>query len=107
MASQYTWLTLTAAITALQGRLNAGLFWSPTELQIYLTEALRLRNALCEEWREDFVFPASGCQWQSIGSLTGSPRQRTVTDVSLYAEMQYMLLEPPSGGSTWNGTDQF
>jgi hypothetical protein len=103
----YSWLTLTEAITALQGRLNAGLFWSPAELEIYLTEALMLRNALCEEWKEDFVFPASGCQWQSIGSLAGSPRLRTVTDVALYIQMQYMLLEVPSGGGSWSGTNQF
>ena len=103
----YSWLTLTAAITALQARLNAGAFWSTAELQIYLTEALRLRNALCEEWSDDFVFPASGCQWQNISALAGSPRLRTVTDAYLYTQMQQMLLEPPTGAGTWTGTNQF
>lgn len=107
MAGPYLWLTLTAAITALQSRLNAGAFWSPAELQVYLTEALRMRNALCEEWKQDFVFSATGSQWQNIGSMTGSPRLRSVTDWDIYTQMQLMLLEPPSGGSTWNGTNQF
>lgn len=107
MSNQYTWLTLANAITALQARLNAGSFWSPAELQIYLTEALRLRNALCEEWRQDFVFPASGSTWNNIGTMAGSPRLRTVTDANLYTQQQYMLLEPPAGAGTWTGTNQF
>ena len=84
----YAWLPLSSAISALQARLNVGSFWSPAELQIYITEALRIRNALCEEWREDFVFPAAGCQWQNLGTLAGSPRLRTVTDTSLYTQME-------------------
>lgn len=107
MAPTYQWVTLTEGIAALQARLNAGLFWSPAELQINITEALRLRNALCEEWKQDFVLAASGCQWMNLGTLSGSPRLRTVTDTSLYTQMQYMLLEPPTGGGTWNGTNQF
>jgi hypothetical protein len=107
VAGPFLWLTLTNAITALQNRLNAGAFWSPAELHLYLTEALRYRNALCEEWRKDFVFPATGAQWQNIGTLAGSPRLRTVTDADLYTEMQYRLLEPTTGGGTWTGTNQF
>jgi hypothetical protein len=38
--------------------------------------------------------------------LSGSPRKRTLYDTDAYTEMEYMLLEPPSGG-TWTGTNQF
>ena len=34
------------------------------------------------------------------------PRQRTVTDSDLYAQMEAMLLEPMSGGA-WTGTAQY
>ena len=51
------------------------------------------------------VSPSCLPQWlQANGS--GSPRQQTQTDVSLYTTIQYMLLEPPTGG-TWTGTPQF
>ena len=44
--------------------------------------------------------------WVSLGSLSNSPRLRTITDTNCYTQMQYMLLEPPTGG-TWTGTSQF
>jgi hypothetical protein len=56
-------------------------------------------------WRQDFNYNSS-ILWNSLGSLTGSPRLRTLTDTYAYTEMEYMLLEPPSGG-TWSGTSQF
>lgn len=45
-------------------------------------------------------------QWINTGTLSTSPRLRSVTDVDLYQQMQYMLLEPASGG-TWTGSTQF
>lgn len=103
----YSWLTQTAAVQALQGRLSNARFWTAVELWIYLTEALRIFNALAEQWNVDFtVAPANG-QWINTGTLTGSPRLRTVTDQYLYTQMATMLLEPPLASGVWAGTSQF
>ena len=103
----FSWITLQQAITALQGRLQNTTFWTMAELQIYLSEALRLWTSLTETWNADFAFAASGSTWNNLGTITGSPRLRTVTDAYLYTQMQYMLLEPPTGAGTWAGTKQF
>lgn len=102
----YSWLSKTDAIAALQGRLNNTSFWAPAELWIYITEALRHWNGLTEQWNVAFPVPNANGQWINTGTLTGSPRLRSQTDVALYTQMEYMLLEPPSGG-TWTGTNQF
>ena len=70
-----------------------------------LTTALRQINTLTWTWRQDFTFYSSSL-WNSLGSLAGSPRLRTLYDTDAYIEMQYMLLEPPTG-QTWTGTSQF
>jgi hypothetical protein len=103
----YSWITLAQAISALQGKLQNSTFWTSAELQVYLNEALRFWNALTEQWNADFAFTASGSTWANTGSLTYSPRLRSVTDAYLYTQMQYMLLEPPTGAGTWTGTNQF
>ena len=105
MAS-YSWLTLSQAVNALQGRLQNSAFWTYDECVAYLTESLRLWNALTEQWNTDFTFTAQGAQWANMGTLAGSPRLRTVTDADIYTQMQMMLLEPPTG-ATWTGTIQF
>ena len=108
MATVYSWLKLTDAISALQGRLGSSVFWSTAEAQAYLTMALREWNSLTEQWATAFTFPATSTQtWYNTGLLAGSPRLRTVTDASLYTMMQYMLLEPPTGAGAWTGTNQF
>jgi len=103
----YSWLTLSQAISALQGRLQNSSFWTSAECQVYLTEALRIFNALTEQWNTDFAFTASGSTWNNLGTIAGSPRLRTVTDAYLYTQMQLMLLEPPTGAAAWTGTNQF
>src|SRR5271170_2218770 len=107
MANQFSWLTMQQAINALQGRLANTTFWTQSELAFYLNESLRFWNALTEQWNADFVFPASTNGWNNTGTLAGSPRLRTITDSYLYTQMQYMLLEAPTGGSPWGGTSQF
>lgn len=106
MATSYTWLTLTAAIAALKGRLNQWNLWTTPELEIYLRESLRHFNGLCEQWNQTFALLNADGQWINTGTVAGSPRLRSVTDVDLYTQMQYMLLEPASGG-TWTGSSQF
>lgn len=102
----YSWLTKTAAVTALQNRLNNSSFWTAAELWVYLTEGLKIWNAYTEQWNQEWVVGAANGAWINPGTVSGSPRYRTVSDVSLYTQMQYMLLEPATGG-TWTGTNQF
>lgn len=103
----YSWWSLPQAISALQGRLQNSVFWSPAELQLYLQDSLRLWNALTEVWEESYILAPGGATWNNLGTIADSPRLRTVTDADLYTRMQYMLLEPPSGAGTWTGTNQF
>lgn len=102
----YSWLTKSAAIAALQGRLNQWSLWSSAELFLYISEALRVFNGLCEQWNQTVAITNADGQWINTGTLSTSPRLRSVTDVDLYEQMQYMLLEPASGG-TWTGSTQF
>lgn len=105
---QYQWITFSTAKQALAQRLAdpTNAFWTDTENGIYLIEALRVWNALTEQWNADFAFSPTSQAWYDLSLLPGSPRLRTVTDSDLYTIMEYHLLEPPSGG-TWTGTSQF
>jgi hypothetical protein len=103
----YSWLQLSTAVAQLAQRLNDpdNTLYPQNECVIYIQQSLRLFNCLTFTWKTDFVFSSSNL-WNSLGSLTGSPRLRTQTDVNCYTQMQMMLFEPPSGG-VWNGTNQF
>lgn len=82
------------------------MFTTTTEAGLYLTEALQVLNANTSIWNAQYVIdwvPGSG--WQSLNQA-GSPRVRTITDTDIYTQMQYMLMEPPTG-SVWTGTNQF
>lgn len=104
----YSWLTKTAAIAALQGRLNQSSFWTATELWgNCLTEALRHWNGLTEQWNQNLAITNANGQWINTGTLAGSPRIRTVTDMELYSSMCYTLLEPQLSGGAWAGSTQF
>lgn len=109
MAGFFQWLQWSQAQAYLASRLAdpSNIFWSQAENQLYLTEALRVWNALTETWNSDLAFGATSSNvWYNLSTLSGSPRIRTVTDVQIYTLMEYMLLEPASGG-TWTGTSQF
>ena len=110
MAGQYQWLSLTTAISQLGQRLNitpsSTSTWTTPELVIYLQQSLRVYNVLTYKWRQDYTYSDPSDIWNSLGQLAGSPRLRTITDVYCYTELEYMLFEPPSGGS-WTGTNQF
>lgn len=105
----YSWLTISEAIAALQARLKntASGFWTDAECQIYLWESLRHFNGLCEQWNQTFNIPNANGQWINTGTLTGSPRLRSVTDQDLYGQMCSMLLEPQLVAGAWAGTNQF
>jgi hypothetical protein len=110
MAGSYSWLSLSSAISQLGQRLNitpsTTSFWTAAELQVYISQALRQYNVLTYCWRQDFNYNSS-ILWNSLGSLAGSPRLRTITDLSCYAELEYLLLEPSNTTGTWTGTNQF
>ena len=80
-------------------------FWSAAELQIYISTALRIYNVCTWQWRQNFSFNPTSL-WNNLGTLAGSPRLRTLTDSDANTEIEYLLLEPPSG-NTWTGTTQF
>ncbi len=104
----FGWLTLEQAVTQLSQRLAdpTNQFWTNAELTIYIQQALRQFNALTWTWRQDFQYNDPVNLWNSLGSMPNSPRIRNLYDTYCYTEMQYMLLEPPSG-QTWTGTSQF
>lgn len=103
----YSWLEYITARQQLALRLadTANVYWSDAENGLYIQKALRMFNALTYTWRTDFIFNSTSL-WNSLGSLTGSPRLRTLTDTNSYTMIEYHLLEPPSGG-IWTGTSQF
>lgn len=107
MAGSFSWLTFLNARQQLSSRLadNNMSFWTDAELKTYIIKALRQFNCLTFQWKTDFQYTSTDL-WNSLGSLAGSPRIRTVTDTQSYINMEYMLLEPPSG-AVWTGTTQF
>ena len=109
MAGQYTWLPVTTAVQQLAQRLNDPNmnFWVYDELLTYISTSLRQFNSLTWMWRADFQYNDPVNIWNSLGSLPGSPRLRTITDVEVYAELEYLLLEPSNLTGTWTGTNQF
>ena len=103
----YSWLTQTAAIEALQGRLKNLSFWTTAELWILLCESLRHWNGLTETWTAPFNVNNANGQWINTGTAANSPRLRSVTDQYLYGQMCSMLLEPQLSAGAWAGTNQF
>ena len=103
----YSWITYLQARQQLAARLadSSMQFWEDAELGFYIQQALRIFNSLTFTWRKDFQFNSTSL-WNYLGSLSGSPRLRTITDIYCYQELEYMLLEPPMGG-IWTGTTQF
>jgi len=79
-------------------------------LQIYLAESLRTWNALAAYWRGDFLWQSvPGQQFYDLTSVVDMPntlRPLTVTDVDIYVEIQYHLLEPAVGVNPWSGVSK-
>ena len=109
MAGSYAWLQFGTAKTQLAQRLAdpTNQFWTDAELGFRIQQALRQFNVLTNCWKSDFVFNNTGPGvWNSLATLAGSPRLRTITDSYCYTDMEYHILEPPTAG-TWTGTNQF
>ena len=105
----YSWLTFAQAKAELANRLNdpSSVFWGDAEKGLYLAMAMRMFNCLTAFWVAEqnsaVVLPAPSW-YRSDGA--GLPRARTLSDTDIYTQLQYMLLEPATGG-TWTGTNQF
>lgn len=105
----YQYATLAQVRQEISNRLydSNQVFWTVAELNTYINEGLRTFNSLAWFWRNDFTFPLTAGQvWYDIPSQANSLRPYTVTDVQLYNEIEFMLLEPATG-ATWTGTQQF
>jgi hypothetical protein len=105
----YSYITLGELRSELLNRLqDSGAVNCPAaEADLYLIEGLRVLNAqTAQPGTQDYLFNFNaGDTWKTL-NVAGSPRQRTVTDADLYAQMEAMLYEPMSGG-TWTGTTQY
>ena len=108
MSGSYGYITLADLRSQLLQRLqdSTGSFTSTSEANVYINEALRVLNAQTLQWNTvyDLNF-GNGDTWKSLAG-DGSPRERTVTDTDLYTQMEYMLMEPATGG-TWTGTAMY
>lgn len=104
----YSYITLAQLKAQLAARLYdpAMRFWSASELGVYISDALRTWNALTAYWRGDFTFSAAtGVTWYDLTSTTQMPntlRPLTLTDRSLYSQIQLMLLEAVAW-NPWTG----
>lgn len=105
----YAWLTFAQAKAELANRLNDSNFVTPTEAGLYIGLGMQFFNCITGFWVNEYALtltPPLATNWQQANGA-GSPRLQTQTDLSLYTLIQYMLLEPPTGGGTWTGTPQF
>lgn len=107
MPASYSWLQFATARQQLALRLadTGNVYWTDAEDGLYVQKALRMFNAFTWTWKTDFNYTSSNV-WNSLALLPNSPRLRTLTDTNSYTNMEYMLLEPPSG-SAWTGSSQF
>lgn len=108
----YAHATLLDAVTALAARLSDSgtQFWSSSELEVLICEALRTWNALTSFWRGEFVFNlANTIWWYDLTAQTNSLRPLTLHDTDLIGQIEYHLLEPITASYplTWTGSNQF
>ena len=104
----FSWLTFGQAKAELATRLfPVGGFWSDTERGRYIAWAMRIFNCLTAFWVAEYPITLQSpfTNWNAANG-SGSPRQPILSDIDIYTMMEYMLLEPPTGG-TWTGTNQF
>lgn len=111
----YSFVTLAQAQADLQGRLYnltstaSQQFWPPSELTLYIQEALRTWNALTSFFRGSWSFTLASQTWYDITQVSGSLRPMTQEDFNLLQVMEAHLLEPISSGYplSWGGSAQF
>lgn len=78
-------------------------YWTVDEISRAVKEGLRLWGGFTSYWRERGEFSTSpGVPFYDLASKLPDLRSRTVTGEDLIIEMQYSLLESPTG-SAWTG----
>lgn len=87
------------------------MYWSDTELRLYIIESLRTWSFLTAFWRDTGVFNTTASEpFYDITTLQNGAGtyllSRSVTDTQLVSQIQFHLLEP-STGTSWTGSDQF
>lgn len=96
--------------TQLSTRLSdtSNVFWTDTEVGVYLAETLRLYGVLSGFWREQGSFNTSASTaFYDIATQLSTQLGYTVTDRDIIKSIQYHLLESVSTQSSWGGTEQF
>jgi hypothetical protein len=104
----YAYYTLAQLIADLAARLQdtGHVFWSSAELTLYIQEALQTWNAMAAWYRDRMVFnTAAATTFYDLGTVPNSIVPRTVTDTTLFEEIEYHLLEPPTPAYT--GSEMF
>lgn len=82
-------------------------YWTDTELGVYLVEALRTWGAFSFYWKETGVFNSTAAvAFYDLPTELPALRGYTVTDTQLVEAIQYSLLEAVDG-TAWTGTDMF
>jgi hypothetical protein len=111
--TSYTHTTFSNSKAFLANRLgDAGkVYWSDTELGLYIIEALRTWGWLTAYWRDYGQFvTSSGQAYYDITSVANADGDAlltyTITDSDIVELIQYHFIEPATGTS-WNGSEQF
>lgn len=112
MPDIYSYISYAQARQQLANRLYDPLkqFWSDAELGLNIKESLRTWNAMTNFWRGDFLFNSQqGVTWYDLTDIVNLPntlRPLTITDVGVYTDIQYALLEPAVGVNPWTGVSK-
>lgn len=96
----YSQVTLQALITQIQTILDdqTGVYYVTAEVQYAIHEALRVFGALTGNWRQrGIVNIGPSTPWYDLSVLLPALRPRQWTLQQLTTQIQYMLLEDPSG----------
>ncbi len=107
MYTQYTQASLAREISvALQDPNN--IYWKTDEIYRTIDESLLLWGALTSYWRERGSFTANTrIPFYDLAIYFPTLRARTYTFNQLATEIQYHLIEPPTGVAGTGMTDQF
>jgi hypothetical protein len=104
----YSYYQLGQLVTDLTLRLQDpnNVFWAQAELILYIQEALRTWNAMAAWYRDRMSFGTqSAMTWYDLSQQTGTLIPYTVTDTTLFEEIEYHLLEPPT--PAYSGSEMF
>ena len=118
MATTYSQTTFADAKDRLASLLNdeQKVFWTDTELGLYIIEALRYWGLTAQYWRDSAKFETVAGQAMydlttDVTDVTGSTLMQslTVTDRDLIVDLEYNLIEPitTNWALGWQGSEMF